>query len=275
MINIFEFIRKCNKKIAGFAMAVFTVSETYIYNALRIFSGEDMALQLKKIPKNPIIIEGFPGFGLVGTITTEFLMDHLKVEKIGKITFDNMPAIAAVHEGKLVEPMGIFYNSDHNLVLVHSIHAAQGSEWVMAESIAELAKKVSAKEIISIEGVGTANATGERTFYFTKNPELEKKLKAITQPLREGIIMGVTGAVLLHVDKVPISCLFAETTAEMPDSKAAARIIGLLDKYLGLKIDTGPLLKQAEQFEAKLKGILSQSKQVEEISEKKKMSYVG
>ena len=44
-----------------------------------------MKIILKKKPKNPTIIEGFPGFGLVGTIASEFLIDHLNTEMIGKI----------------------------------------------------------------------------------------------------------------------------------------------------------------------------------------------
>jgi predicted ATP-grasp superfamily ATP-dependent carboligase len=44
-----------------------------------------MNLDLKEEPKNPTIIEGFPGFGFVSTIATEFLIKHLKAKKIGKI----------------------------------------------------------------------------------------------------------------------------------------------------------------------------------------------
>ncbi|HLC19463.1 MAG TPA: PAC2 family protein, partial [Candidatus Nanoarchaeia archaeon] len=54
-------------------------------------------LVLKKRPKGVTIIEGFPGIGLVGTITTEFLMEHLNTEKIGSVMIDDVPAIVAVH----------------------------------------------------------------------------------------------------------------------------------------------------------------------------------
>ena len=69
-----------------------------------------MEIKLSKKPKNPIIIEAFPGFGLVGTIAGEFLLEHLEVEQIGKIIFDEMPAMVAIHENKIVEPLGVFYN---------------------------------------------------------------------------------------------------------------------------------------------------------------------
>ena len=44
-----------------------------------------MKIELSKKPKNCTLIEGFPGFGLVGTIATEYLLEHLQTEKIGKI----------------------------------------------------------------------------------------------------------------------------------------------------------------------------------------------
>ena len=91
----------------------------------------------------------------------------------------------------------------------------------------------------------------------------------------EGIIVGVTGALLAKQSSVPIIALFAEAKSNMPDSKAAAEIIKALDAYTGLQVDTGPLLKQAKMFEQKLKGIVSKTKQAEEISTNKKLSYVG
>ena len=36
-----------------------------------------MRIELKKRPKRVTILEGFPGFGLVATIATEFLIQQL------------------------------------------------------------------------------------------------------------------------------------------------------------------------------------------------------
>lgn len=87
--------------------------------------------------------------------------------------------------------------------------------------------------------------------------------------------MGVSSALLLNHDEFPFSCIFAEASSNMPDSKAAAKIIETLDKYLGLKVDYKPLLEQAKKFEEKLKGILSKSQEAQQLQEKKKLSYVG
>ena len=86
--------------------------------------------------------------------------------------------------------------------------------------------------------------------------------------------MGITSALMLK-SEMPITCFFAETHSNLPDSKSAARIIEILDKYLGLGIDPKPLLKQAESFENKLKSLVEQSKNAKKIKEKKSLSYVG
>lgn len=236
-----------------------------------------MEIKLWKKPKNVILIEGFPGFGLVGTIASEFLIDHLKTEMIGKITFEEMPAMVAIHGNKVIEPLGIFYSKQYNLIILHAITASSGFEWAIADTIKKLAKLVTAKEIISLEGVGSGAASEEpSTFYFAKKQSSAKKLeKAGLKPLNEGIIMGVTGALLLKLDTIPLNCIFAETHSDLPDSKAAAGIIKALDKYLGLKIDPKPLIDQAEKFEEKLKSLMKQGQQTVDAVDKKQMSYVG
>jgi len=235
-------------------------------------------IKLFKKPKNPTIIEGFPGFGLVSTIACEFLIDHLKTELIGKVVFDELPAMVAIHENKVVEPLGIFYNKKFNLVIVHAVTTSQGFEWKLAEEIIDLADKLEAKEIICLEGVGspTTKDAQSRAFYYASDKKTGDTLNEIgLSPLKEGIIMGVTGALLTRTEKQKLTCIFSEAHSETPDSKAAAKVIESLDKYLGLDVDYGPLIKQAAQFEDKLRSIMSKSQKSQEISDAKKLSYVG
>jgi uncharacterized protein len=236
-----------------------------------------MEIKLWKKPKKCTIIEGFPGFGLVGTIASEFLIEHLKTEQIGKILFNDMPAMVAIHEGKIVEPLGVFYNQKYNLVILHAITAATRYEWEMSNTVSKLANDLEAKEILSLEGVGSGeDSEGSRVFYYANDEKNAKSFeKAGIEPLKEGIIIGVTGAILLRVERIPVSCLFAETHSNLPDSKAAAKIVEALDKYLGMDLDYRPLLEQAQKFEEKLKTILQKSQEAQEVSDKKKLSYFG
>ena len=225
---------------------------------------------LKKIPKNPIIIEGFPSFGLVGTITTEFLLEHLKAELIGEFEYKELSPVVALHKGKLVNPMAVWYVKSKNLVILHTILNIKGYEWEIADKVLEMAKKMNAKEIISLEGVATDDTTGEIKVYSYGSKKLEE---CGAHPVKESIIMGVSASLMLRYKK--LSCLFAAAHTQLPDSKAAAKLIEILDKYLGLNVDYHPLLKQAEDFENKIKNILQQSNKTLKDADKKSMSYLG
>ena len=235
-----------------------------------------MQIDLFKKPQNVTIVEGFPGFGLIGSIVTDFLVDHLKCELIGRFLFEDQPATVMIHNGKVTEPLGIFYNKKYNLVIIHSIAAAAGIEWKAAEVVMDVARQLKAKEIVSVEGVGSTMPTEtSNIFYYTNVEKKKKKLEEMKlKVLKEGIIMGVTSAVMLKC-KSPLVCMFAETHSALPDSKAAAKIIEKLDEYLGLKVDPAPLLKQAEKFESKLKTMMVKSGEAQDMAEKKQMSYVG
>ena len=237
-----------------------------------------MRLVLKKKPQNVTIIEGFPGFGLISTIATEFLMEHLQTEKIGSIEIEEVPAMIAIHQNKVIEPVSLHYSKKYNMVFIHALNIGNNLGWKLAEVIVELAKKLKAKEIISLEGVGSPNPTESRVFFYTtKNDANKEKLKKIAIPLMEGIIVGVTGALLARNASVPVTALFAEAKGDLPDSKAAAEIIRVLDAYTPLEVDYKPLLKQAEEFEKKLKTIIEKGEKLgDEVNKKKsKLSYVG
>ncbi len=248
-----------------------------------------MELTLTKKPKNPIVIEGFPGFGLVGTIATEFLLEHLQTEHIGHIWFEEMPATVAIHKNKLIDPISINYNKKHNIVIIHAVTNPVGIEWKAADAVLEICEKLGTKQLITIEGVGTAipqpkeealkkvidGKGGKGVFYYANDTTLKKQLdKAKVAPLGEGIIVGVTSSILLKT-KIPTAAIFAETAIGLPDSKAAARVIEVLDKMFGLGVDPKPLIKQAEQFEEKLKSLMAQVQTASKDTEKKQVGYIG
>ena len=229
-------------------------------------------IKLDKKPKNPTIIEGFPGIGFIASITTEFLIEHLKAEKIGKIEFNEQTPVVAIHNSKVVEPFGIFYSKKYNLIILHAINPVNNIEWKITDAIEQLVKTLGAKEIISIEGVASVNKD-VNTYYFSK--KFSKKFNKINiQPLKEGIVMGVTASIILR-DTLPSSCIFIETHSQLPGSRAAAKVIETLDKYLGLEIDFKPLLQKAEEFESKLKNLMQQSKIATEEKEQKDLNYLG
>jgi len=234
-----------------------------------------MKIELYKKPQNVTIIQGFPGFGLVGTITTEYLIDHLgDVEKIGYIWFNEMNPLIAIHEGNVIDPLGIFYSKKYNLVMLHAVTNVNGVEWKLADAVGQVSTILKAKEVICIEGVGAAKEVTGNVYYISKkNPKTWIETEA--KKMNEGIVMGVTAAVLLKSKDAPLSCIFAETASKLPDSRAAAKIIKVLDKYLDLDVDYKPLLAKAEKFEDKVKGMMQQAKDAQISKGKKEVDYMG
>lgn len=217
-----------------------------------------MKINLKKRPKNPIIIEGTPGYGLVGTIVTDFLIKHLNAKPIGEIYSEKLMPLAAIHENEIVSPIGLFYDSKNNIVIIHTLAGVRGVEWRLADNVAKLARMLGSKEIICIEGIGTQKESND-AFYYTTNKKSGAGFEKMgVKPLKEGIVLGVTGTMLLK-DVPNMSCIFVESHVEMADSKAAAKIIEVLDKHLGLNVDYKPLLKLAQGFEAQLKGLMKKT----------------
>jgi uncharacterized protein len=233
-----------------------------------------MRIELKKRPKRVTILEGFPGFGLVATIATEFLIHHLKAEQIGKIWVSEIPPVIAVHDSEVIQPIGIYYIKAYNLVILHALTKVKGLEWELADKIVELSKLLDAKEIVSIEGIGTNDVKPNGIYYISKSKRKVPKMDGVAE-LKEGVIVGVTGALLLR-DDLPFVSILAESSTALPDSRAAANIIKALDSYLNLKVDYKPLLKKADEFEKKVNSIVTKNKEmIEMVDQKEIVNYMG
>ncbi|MDD4878373.1 MAG: PAC2 family protein [Candidatus Nanoarchaeia archaeon] len=236
---------------------------------------EPMQLVLSQKPKNPTIIEGFPGLGLISTITTEFLIKHLNAKSIGFIWSNKLVPIAAVHDSKVIQPLEIFYAEKENIIIVHALSDVRGIEWDISNAILSLYETLSAKQLITIEGIMSKGETSN-VYYYTNDVKSRKKMdESKVTPLKEGIIVGVTAGLVLKEKEMNIVGVFIETHSQLPDSTSAAKVVQVLDSYLGLKLDPKPLLEAAQQFEAKLKTLMDQTKKTKDHKQIKDINYMG
>src|SRR3989338_8388579 len=189
-----------------------------------------MEIKLSVKPKSPVIIEGFPGIGLIGTITTEFLIKHLNAKPIGYIWSEELLPIAAVHDSKIVQPLEVYYSQKENIVILHALSDVRGLEWKISQAVKDLSKLLNASEVISIEGIMSREATNN-TFFITSDQKRKKLFESLKiNPLKEGIIIGVTAALMLKDPSVNTTGIFVETHTKLPDSKSAAKVIEVLDE---------------------------------------------
>jgi len=234
-----------------------------------------MEIRLKEKPKSPVIIEGFPGLGLIGTISTEYLIKHLNAKSIGYISSKSFSPMVAIHDSKVIQPLEIYYVKSKNLIILHALTDIRGLEWEIADSLAQLYKLLKAKELISVEGILGQNPE-INPYYFSNDAKGIKKFgKAKMLPLKEGIIMGVTAALLLDDSEMTTTGIFVETHSKLPDSRAAAKIIEMLDEYLDLKVDYKPLQQAAAEFEKRLQGYVDKMQTTAKKTDEKAANYLG
>ncbi len=232
-----------------------------------------MKCVMKKKPKGATVVLGFPGLGLVSTIASKFILDHIQADPIGHISIDEQAPLVAVHDGKLVQPISLYYNKQYNLVIVQSLTEVANLEWQVADVILKMCKDIQAKELIILESTPTREADINVMCFANKKA---KPIKGI-EPLKNAILMGLTSAILLRAKTFPVRCLFAEVHSNLPEHEAAAKVVESLDNHLGLKVDFKPLLKQAQEFEANVRQMVDQKREMEaqRTAPSGKQTYIG
>lgn len=204
--------------------------------------------------KNPTIICGFPGMGLVGNIVAQFLMDQFQMKPCGYVESRLFPPIAIIYSGLAKSPVRIYENPQREIVIIFSdipIDPLISGE--VGRSIIKWAKSVNPKEVIAIAGLAT---TGEERRVFVAGATAEDLIKVKDKALifEVGTISGVPGVILNEClnGHIPAICLLGETRGASPDPRAAAEVVKALAAIYGWDIKVDLLLREADQIEQML-----------------------
>ena len=68
--------------------------------------------------KNPILIEGFPGIGLVGNIASQYIVNDLKMTYIGAMNSKYFPPLAVLLGGVVNMPVRIYEDANKGVVVL-------------------------------------------------------------------------------------------------------------------------------------------------------------
>ena len=222
--------------------------------------------------KNPIVIEGFPGIGLVGNITCQHVIEELEMKYIGSIDSRYFPPLAVLFNGIIYMPVRIYEAAKRDLVVVISdipIHPT--ASYDISKALVDWMQKINAANIVSIAGIATT--TGERrVFGGATNNEMLEKIKDKTEIFQVGTISGISGSIMTEcfLRNLPAVSLLGETPGPNPDPRAAVEVINVLNKIFDLSINTEKLLSQAEQIELELSKLAEQVRTTEAPSMPKK-----
>lgn len=226
-----------------------------------------MAVKIKETRayalKNPVLIEGFPGIGLVGTIAASYLVEKLQMEPLGHVASERFPPMAAIHNYAPVHPARLYQSQEHDVaVLFSEFIIPLVTVFQLAEEVLAWSKQRNVRQIVSLAGL-PAMDNDERVFGIASTDEAMQALKSKDiQPIKEGATTGVSGVLLAEcaAEGFPAVSLLAPSHPGLLDPRAAARVIESLNALLGLAVDTKPLMEEAAKIEERMKAVMDRVK---------------
>ncbi|MGC8652262.1 MAG: proteasome assembly chaperone family protein [Candidatus Micrarchaeia archaeon] len=206
-----------------------------------------------------MLIEGFPGVGLVGPMAISYLIDKLGMDYVGYLDSDEFPPLVSIHKGEPVPPVRLYFSDKFKFITIFA-EFAMPLEIVheLADTVYNFVKSSGIKEIISISGI-PASEPNAATFAIASMDEMAPEMqKAGMKSIAEGVASGVNALLLMRakLDSVPDINILVPVAQDIIDPKYAEDAIDSLNKLLDLNIDTADLKKEAQEVEAKIQDLI-------------------
>lgn len=243
--------------------------------------------------KNPTLIEGLPGLGLVGKIAIRHMIKQLHAPKFAFLYSPHFPYFVIVSKKGSVRLLrGTFYhwkdpNGKNDLIFFTGDSQAQTIEgqYEISDRILDFAKQHGVKLIITIGGYRMeAKDKPKVVAAATDQDLLSKALKAGAEVSPTGSpIVGTAGLILglSHFRAIDALCLLGETRGYLPDPKSAKSVLEILQSMLGFDANIAGLdeeIAKGEKMVTRLQKIEEKrALEAEETKkeEDKKVTYIS
>ncbi len=241
---------------------------SYPYYYEEVFDGITIfETKIVEIPKPSYMVLGLPDAGLVGSISVSHMVRTLKMEEFGGIeSYRFFPPVAVIHEGKPHAPIRFFYK-DNVVVVVPEIAIPPQAIYPLSLAILDYAQKRGFDYIISITGAPVPNRMNldkPRIYWLASNDRAAKLVSELKiDQFKEGLLVGPYAIIFKESVKRRVSnlLLLAETFMEFPDPEAAAKVLEVLSKVIGVKVDVAKLLEEAELIKIKTRELMKHTTQ--------------
>ena len=122
-------------------------------------------IQNKKKLDSPILIAGFPGPGLVGSISTSYIINRLHMEQIACVESEFIVPGVIYAEGKLRHPFRLYSNEEGSVcvlvceapIMIEGMHSVLDTvtKWALNNKV----KQVTVLDGIAVESIPNSNRT--------------------------------------------------------------------------------------------------------------------
>jgi uncharacterized protein len=217
------------------------------------------------LEKPATLIVGFPDTGLVGVIGVSYLVSKLGLDEVGGIDSPHFPPIAVIQNGILRHPIRIFSSKKLGIIYTELTFTPEISS-ILIPVIVDYARIKGFDMIIGLTGIAKPNrldAVELITYYVSSLGRVELLEKAGAKIFENGILIGPYALLLKEAmrKRIPAHVLLTESFLEFPDPEAAAVGLTTLSKIIGIEIDVGELLQQAEMIRLRARDLMRRTSQ--------------
>jgi uncharacterized protein len=251
-------------------------------------------VQAKKKLNSPTLIAGFPGAGLVGSISTSYIINRLQMNQIACVESEFIVPGVIYAEGKLRHPFRLYSNEEGNVcvlvceapIIIQGMYSVLDT--VMKWALNNKVKEVIVLDGIAIEGLPDPNrmpmvlssdgrkADAANLIHDDKTDTTNKEEKDhddSTVYSTTAFIGGIAGGILSSClsNGIASKALILSAARGIPDPEGAAILIESLAKVMdneNLKIDTHPLREQGASLKKRMEKILQSFVEQEQGKEK-------
>jgi len=219
---------------------------------------------LKPKLKNPVFIEGLPGFGQVGRLAAEHLVKELKAVKFAELLCTSFPPEVFIEKDGIVKLIKneFFYSKKGGKEIIILVGDSQSTDvrgqYELSDAILDVVGKYGTKLVFTLGGYATGVLKETPSvFGAATSAELIKKHEKYGVIFRteneRGSIVGASGLIigLAPLRNMGGICLMGETPGHplFVDAKSAEAVLAVLGKILGIKLDMKELEERAKEIE--------------------------
>jgi uncharacterized protein len=236
-------------------------------------------IDLEKVRyQNPIIFGGFVTPGLVGLVTTGYLIEKLNLHEIAHVRSQHIPPVAVFVGAKLRHPFRIYSDgSGKILAMICEMPIDIEGLYEISMVLLDWAEPIRPTEFVILDGIPVSGMPAERKAWSVADEnriiDLEKKG---VNAIQSAVISGIGGSILNQclTRKVSGVSLLTPVSIDLPDPGASLVLIRGINQVYGLNIGTTELEADVEKLNARLNELAQQySKLSDQYGDKEKQLY--
>jgi len=211
-----------------------------------------------------VVIEGFPGSGLAGTIASSCLVASLKLSIAGEVSSDSFPPLATVMNGTLQAPARLYADQRRNIaIFIGDFTPGQRASYVLARTIIGWAARKECAFVLTSFSVPMESDTDEHVVSAVANDAKSQEIvRGASIPLAElTAVGGVAGRLLLEGREagMPVVALLIKAHKAVRDFESGLKLAEVIMKIVpNASCDLEAIREEAALTEGNLMKIRNQ-----------------